>query len=181
MSPNCSGTLKDPLFVVVHYTASGSFDSTKTWFLDKKSKVSAHFLIGRDGQEEQLVPYDKCAWHCGPSSWEGKTALNSCSIGIELVSWGPLTQSLDGSFKAALSGTPITSGEVFYGAPSGSLYTWWQGYTPEQLFALEARIVALFSQFPSLREVVGHRDISPGRKQDPWPLDIRKTFKGYKR
>lgn len=174
-SPNSSGSLKDPLYVVVHSTISGSFDGSLKWMLDKKNKVSAHELIGRDGQWTNLVPYDKCAWHCGPSSWKGRSALNSCSIGIELVSWGPLTKDL----KSALYGTQVTSGEVFYGAPSGSLYEWWQGYTPEQLFKLEERIVNLFQLYPSLKEVVGHRDISPGRKQDPWPLEPQRVFKRY--
>lgn len=179
-SPNSSGALRDPLYLVIHSTISGSFEGSRDWMLDKKSKVSAHELIGREGEFAQLVPYDKCAWHCGPSSWKGKYALNSCSIGLELVSWGPLTQTADG-FKSALYGTPVTSGEVFLGAPSGSLYQWWQGYTPEQLFKLEERIVTLFAQFPSLKEVVGHRDISPGRKQDPWPLDCIKTFGRFSR
>jgi N-acetylmuramoyl-L-alanine amidase len=180
-SPNSSGVLKDPQFLVVHSTISGSFTGSRDWLLDKKSKVSAHELIGRDGEWTQLVPYDKCAWHCGPSSWKGKYALNSCSIGIELVSWGPLTQTPDGSFKSALYGTAVTSGEVFLGAPSGSIYQWWQGYTPEQLLKLEQRIVELFKQFSSLKEVVGHRDISPGRKQDPWPLEPQKVFSRYAR
>ena len=180
-SPNCSGTLKDPELLVVHSTISGSFKSAYDWLMSKQARASAHELIGRDAEWAQLVPYDKCAWHCGPSSWKGEYGINTCSIGIELVSWGPLKQNADGTFKAALAGTPVTSGEVYLGAPSGSLYEWWQGYTPVQLYKLEERIASLFAQFPSLKEVVGHRDISPGRKQDPWPMDAGKVFERYKR
>lgn len=180
-SPNSSGNLKDPVYLIVHGTISGSFKSSYDWLMSKQAKASAHELIGRDGEWAQLVPYDKCAWHCGPSSWNGRTGLNSCSIGIELVTWGPLTQNLDGTFKSAMYGMPVDAGEVFLSKPPVGVYEWWQGFTPEQLLLLEQRIVTLFQQFPSLKEVLGHRDISPGRKQDPWPLDARKVFARYKR
>ena len=47
-------------------------------------KVSAHFLIRRDGELLQFVPCGKRAWHAGESSWRGRTRCNDFSIGIEL-------------------------------------------------------------------------------------------------
>lgn len=47
-------------------------------------KVSAHFLIRRDGAIIQFVPCGKRAWHAGGSSWRGRSACNDFSIGIEL-------------------------------------------------------------------------------------------------
>ena len=47
-------------------------------------KVSAHFLIRRDGAIIQFVPCGKRAWHAGVSSWRGRSACNDFSIGIEL-------------------------------------------------------------------------------------------------
>src|ERR1017187_5114335 len=47
-------------------------------------KVSAHFLIRRDGAIIQFVPCGKRAWHAGASSWQGRPACNNFSIGIEL-------------------------------------------------------------------------------------------------
>lgn len=47
-------------------------------------KVSAHALIRRDGEVIQFVPFDKKAWHAGQSSYEGFSACNDFSIGIEL-------------------------------------------------------------------------------------------------
>ncbi len=47
-------------------------------------KVSAHFLIRRDGTIIQFVPGNKRAWHAGVSSWRGRAACNDFSIGIEL-------------------------------------------------------------------------------------------------
>lgn len=47
-------------------------------------RVSAHFLIRRDGEIVQFVSADKRAWHAGASSFEGREACNNFSIGIEM-------------------------------------------------------------------------------------------------
>lgn len=47
-------------------------------------KVSAHFLIRRDGRVIQFVPCSRRAWHAGVSSWQGRSRCNDFSIGIEL-------------------------------------------------------------------------------------------------
>jgi AmpD protein len=49
-----------------------------------KLKVSAHFLIRRDGALIQFVPCAMRAWHAGVSSWRGRNRCNDFSIGIEL-------------------------------------------------------------------------------------------------
>lgn len=47
-------------------------------------RVSSHLLITREGEVVQFVPFGKRAWHAGKSSFQGKTACNDFSIGIEL-------------------------------------------------------------------------------------------------
>ena len=47
-------------------------------------KVSAHFLIRRDGKLIQFVPCGLRAWHAGASEWQGRERCNDFSIGIEL-------------------------------------------------------------------------------------------------
>lgn len=48
--------------------------------------VSSHYLIGRKGDVYRLVEEQNVAFHAGKSSLpDGRTALNSCSIGIEMV------------------------------------------------------------------------------------------------
>jgi AmpD protein len=47
-------------------------------------KVSAHFLIRRDGELIQFVPCGQRAWHAGESNWRGRSRCNDFSIGIEL-------------------------------------------------------------------------------------------------
>ena len=47
-------------------------------------KVSAHFLIRRDGQLVQFVSCLKRAWHAGISQWQQRERCNDFSVGIEL-------------------------------------------------------------------------------------------------
>jgi N-acetyl-anhydromuramoyl-L-alanine amidase len=49
-----------------------------------KRRVSAHFLIRRDGEAIQFVACEKRAWHAGVSHWRGRERCNDFSIGIEL-------------------------------------------------------------------------------------------------
>lgn len=47
-------------------------------------RVSAHFLIRRDGELVQFVPVGRRAWHAGASAWRGRSRCNDFSVGIEL-------------------------------------------------------------------------------------------------
>lgn len=47
-------------------------------------RVSAHFLITRDGRITQFVACSSRAWHAGVSEWQGRARCNDFSIGIEL-------------------------------------------------------------------------------------------------
>lgn len=47
-------------------------------------RVSAHFLIRRDGMLVQFVACRLRSWHAGESSWRGRARCNDFSIGIEL-------------------------------------------------------------------------------------------------
>ena len=47
-------------------------------------RVSAHFLVRRDGSLVQFVSCLRRAWHAGVSEWKGRERCNDFSIGIEL-------------------------------------------------------------------------------------------------
>ncbi|HEX3169894.1 MAG TPA: 1,6-anhydro-N-acetylmuramyl-L-alanine amidase AmpD, partial [Burkholderiales bacterium] len=42
-------------------------------------RVSAHFLVRRDGELIQFVPCAKRAWHAGESAWRGRSRCNDFS------------------------------------------------------------------------------------------------------
>lgn len=47
-------------------------------------KVSAHFLVRRDGSLVQFVPVHRRAWHAGVSAWRARGRCNDFSVGVEL-------------------------------------------------------------------------------------------------
>jgi N-acetyl-anhydromuramoyl-L-alanine amidase len=47
-------------------------------------RVSAHVLVRRSGEIVQYVPFHQRAWHAGASQFEGRSACNDFSIGIEM-------------------------------------------------------------------------------------------------
>ncbi len=47
-------------------------------------RVSAHFLVRRDGEVIQFVSCRQRAWHAGVSCWRGRQRCNDFSLGIEI-------------------------------------------------------------------------------------------------
>jgi len=60
------------------------FDSHPYFDQLRSLRVSAHFLIRRDGALKQFVSANDRAWHAGESSFSGRDRCNDFSIGIEL-------------------------------------------------------------------------------------------------
>lgn len=76
--------LRKPNYVIIHHTSQNSVAQTIRTFQVPHSKVSAHYVIGRDGRIVQMLnDYDR-AWHAGKAKWGSMTDINSASIGIEL-------------------------------------------------------------------------------------------------
>lgn len=77
-----------PKLVVIHYTAMADCAGAIRALCDPLREVSAHYLIGRDGQCHALVDEAMRAWHAGAGTWRGIWDVNSHSIGIELDNCG---------------------------------------------------------------------------------------------
>ena len=161
-SPNKGGKIT-PKLIVLHYTASGGVDgSGDANYLSKaSSRASAHVVVGRNGSIDQIVPFNRRAWHAGTSSYKGRKNVNDFSIGIEIDNWGWLNDE-----NESHSGTRVPANEVYLGK-RGS-HTRWEAYKPEQLAAVEQVIAAICEEY-NIEDIVGHEDIAPGRKQDPGP------------
>jgi N-acetylmuramoyl-L-alanine amidase len=76
--------LRKPNYVVIHYTAQKSAAQTLTTFTQTSTQVSAHYVVGRNGQVYHMLNDYMRAWHAGVSKWGSVTDMNSCSIGIEV-------------------------------------------------------------------------------------------------
>lgn len=134
-------------FLVIHFT-NETWDSSLSTLTAGKAQVSSHYLV-RDVPPVvyRLVDEGKRAWHAGVSSWRRTTALNSASIGIEIVNMGDRSPP----------GTPV--GELQFAE-----------YPAAQIDAVVALVKDIVKRHDIRPEnVVGHSDIAPQRKVDPGP------------
>jgi N-acetylmuramoyl-L-alanine amidase len=76
--------LRKPNFVIIHHTAQNSCEQTLQTFTLPLAKVSAHYVICKDGTVHHMLNDYLRAWQAGNSSWGNDKDLNSSSIGIEL-------------------------------------------------------------------------------------------------
>ena len=162
-SPNHSGHFEsEPDTIVIHFTAGGSRTSSSNWLCDKRAKASCHIVLGRDEKISQLVDFDTIAWHAGRSSWLERTSLNKYSIGIEIDNAGKLKKS--GQEYYSHFGRKYDRDEVFIakdGIP-------WHAFTEWQIENTVMACLALKDIYP-IELILGHHEISPGRKVDPGP------------
>ncbi|MBE1282557.1 MAG: N-acetylmuramoyl-L-alanine amidase [Rhodobacteraceae bacterium] len=192
-SPNRSGGHANgqPSILVMHYTAGSSARSSANWFANPAAKASAHITIGRDGEVIQSVPFDQRAWHAGKSSWTTSdgvklSGLNSHSIGIELANAGACIATASGGWVNPL-GVRVSSddivearhknGPVWFQSAGHVAEPGWEIYPAAQMRAAIDIATALVETY-SLREIVGHDDISPSRKNDPGPAFDMAGFRG---
>ena len=174
-SPNIGPLIKHHDLLVIHYTEGQSSAAAVAWLTKRKSKASAHLVIGRGGDITQLVSFDVVAWHAGPSSWKGKTRLSEVSLGIELDNPGmlkPASGKWIAAFKRAYPESEfIKAIHKFGGRTFG-----WHKYTQAQLDSaveVSAHLVRTYG----ITDIVGHDDISPKRKWDPGPAFPMETFR----
>jgi len=150
-------------FLVIHFTAGATGMSSIAWWRKLSNGVCAHFVIERDGTIIQCRPCNRAAGHAGASKWrDPKTGItyhgvNSCSIGIELANGGD-------AFPIQFTDLPPTVAAHKRGGPVRK----WETYSARQIAACEMLSKVLVERY-NLDDLVGHEDVSPGRKSDPGP------------
>ncbi|HYC86938.1 MAG TPA: N-acetylmuramoyl-L-alanine amidase [Chryseosolibacter sp.] len=156
-----------PDTIVIHYTAGKDAVSSAKYLADPTVQASAHLVIGRDGTVYQLAPFDKVTWHAGLSSYGGRKGFNQFSIGIELDNAGPLTKE-GNKFVSWFKGI-YPEDEVYTGVHRNeSSPRYWHEFTQQQIDVCEKICLALIAKY-RIKDILGHEEISPGRKTDPGP------------
>lgn len=173
-SPNIGGEMT-PSYLIMHYTAGASAESSIRTLVRPGAKVSAHLVIGRDGAVTQLVPFNKVAWHAGTSRWQGLKGLNRHSIGIELDNAGVLNGG-PGNWKSWFGRTYADSDVVVAAHKHEGVTRGWHSYPEAQITAALEVCEAIFDAYPLL-DILGHDDIAPERKQDPGPAFPLENFR----
>jgi N-acetylmuramoyl-L-alanine amidase len=165
------GGRQEPTAIALHDTSDRlrPTDSVE-WFRNPASKVSAHLVIGRGGLSEttQMVLFDLVAWHAGKSSWRGRANCNGFMIGLEIDNPGKLTRKGDRCYAWFGDSWPVSEC-VELDSPKHGGKGWWLPYTSEQIRDVQLICRALAIAYPSIADIVGHFEISPGRKIDVGP------------
>lgn len=155
-------------YIILNYTAGTNVEMSAKYFSDPDTQASTHLLVGRDGEIFQLVHFNIIAWHAGKSSWKNLNGMNRYSIAIEMSNAGLLSKK--GESYYAWSGEMIPKENVFYDSDTDK---YWEKYTEIQILSVK-KICELLIEKYEIEEVLGHEEISPGRKQDPgpaWPME----------
>jgi N-acetylmuramoyl-L-alanine amidase len=173
-SPNVSGMM-DPSGAIMHYTAGYTASSAIQTLVSPAAKVSAHLVIDRDGTITQLVPFNRVAWHAGPSAFNGRSGCNGFTIGFEFVNPGYFRIAVDGTImdwegKRVVPKAILDQYDLTVRAPDkrigGGVFIW-PGYTKAQIDAGLAALAAIHAQY-GLDFVTGHEDIDTRKwKTDP--------------
>jgi N-acetylmuramoyl-L-alanine amidase len=71
-------------YVIIHFTAQDSVQQTIRTFTIKRTEVSAHYVIGKDGKVYHMVNDYLRSNHAGLGKWGSVTDMNSISLGIEI-------------------------------------------------------------------------------------------------
>ena len=168
-SPNRGGRFGEgaPDTIVIHYTAGRSRQTAVDTLTDPARRVSSHLVVGRDGGISQLLPFDVIGWHAGESAWEGRSALNNYSIGIEIDNAGQLEER-DGRFLSWFD-QEYPEEEMVRGVHRNQTeVTCWHRYPDEQLQVVGDLCGQLVAEY-GITHILGHEEISPDRKVDPGP------------
>jgi N-acetylmuramoyl-L-alanine amidase len=165
-TPNRGGSLA-PKYLVYHYTAGASAQSSADWLCNPAAKASAHLVLGREGQIIQLAPFNVVTWHAGISHWAGLTGMNGYSIGIEMDNAGVLRR-LGDRYESAFGKVYSASEVVVAKHKHGSTEQAWHAYTEAQM-ARAFELAEVLGAHYGITEVLGHEDIARGRKSDPGP------------
>ncbi len=125
--------------VIIHSTFNNSggehYDIDKIITQFARYRVSAHYVIARDGLVYQLVDNKNIAYHAGKSTLpNGASNVNSRSIGIEIMT----------NFEE--SPTDLQIGTI-------------------------VELLKNIKQTYSIKYLLRHSDIAPGRKTDPWNMN----------
>lgn len=86
-------------FISAKYTRPEKpFDPDACYSIFLNFKVSAHYMILRDGEIWSLVPEANQAWHAGKSRFRGEDGLNPTFFGIEFIGDGE-TEFTDSQYR----------------------------------------------------------------------------------
>lgn len=154
--------------IVFHFTSDAAQNPENPYnpnniretFLDYG--ISAHYMIGREGEIYLLVPENRIARHAGKGDLKNfphyKNKLNKYSIGIELLAIGTKEEM-----------NSMVPAETYDAIPRPHI-----GFTEAQYQSLQRLVDDIVNRNPAIKKdrahIIGHDEYAPNRKTDPGSL-----------
>lgn len=170
-----------PKFIVTHYTTGWSGSGSRDWLLGRAGntsnrRTSAHVVIDRDGTAWQIAPFNRRAWHAGPSRYGTVSDINTHGIGLEFVNPGWLKPDSSGAWVDYFGHRRTTQQLDAFGGyierphPRVGSGTFAWPLFPEAQIEKGLEIAsALVDKYP-IQAVITHEEIDTrGWKTDPGP------------
>jgi N-acetyl-anhydromuramyl-L-alanine amidase AmpD len=158
--------------IVLHFSSDviahpdHPFDVERQVEIFRHAKVSANYLIGRDGTVYRLVPETRVAWHAGTGHlpWDPTIrSMNQRAIGIEMLAIGsPADMRLFGMTQPQYDTLK-------------SAHPDWLGFTDAQYASLNLLIDQIRTRHPAILHdrfhIIGHEEwAGRARRTDPGEL-----------
>ncbi len=158
--------------IVIHFCSDvvahpdDPFNVERQFEIFRTGKVSANYLIARDGTVYLLVPENRVAWHAGNGhlAWDPELkSMNQRSIGIENLALGSFNDmKLFGVTQAQYDQIKTTHPD-------------WIGFSDAQYASLQRLIEQIRARHPAILHdrfhIIGHEDwAGRARRTDPGEL-----------
>jgi len=173
-----------PEGAIVHFTAGSSIESSLSW---GHKQGYMFFGIGRDGKLYQNFDLDKWGYHAGSSSWPSLgRGVSRYLVGIEIASAGKLSYK-NGKWTSYFGSTPDKTRTIKTKRYNQEQTGTYEAYTDAQEKTLIELLTWLKHNNPEVFScdlILGHDEVSPGRKNDPGGAlsmsmpKLRETMKG---
>lgn len=167
---------KYPEGAIVHWTA-GHRNGLVNGAEFMKSSGMNYFLVSKEGEVGQGDPLDQWGYHAGASSYAGVSGTVSDElVGFECQAAGNLRKNGEFFYPwwdngKNLEANRIPKEEVVYSAKRGNISPgYYHAFTQHQMQGLRKALCWLHLNKPSvfqIKLIVGHDEVSPGRKSDP--------------
>lgn len=156
-----------PEGAIVHYTSGHCETEQDAINVLRDQNIHAYWLIGPTGQIYATHPLDRHGWHAGESSWPAwDTTVSQHTLGIEVACAGQLDDNNRSWFGRHYPADRVRRVQNSENIRAGNYVM----YTDAQELALEELLLWLKANNPGvfdLNLVLGHDEVSPGRKVDP--------------
>lgn len=159
-----------PYGAIVHHTAGRAGMGVYHYGI---KQGYAYLYIDRDGSLYQGFPLDRWGYHAGKSAWHHKLVKGTVSnelVGIEIAGAGLLKKEGPGVFKTWWGGTVPEANVRYVNNKQRPVAGYYEAFTSEQEQTLCELLAWLYINRPAVFDldlILGHDEVSPGRKNDP--------------